>query len=249
MIVKRSPSGLDVSVVIPAHNEAGNLPKLVEEIAQALDSAGKWYEIVVVDDASTDDTASVLTKLSHKYSSLVHHRMARQSGQSSALSAGFDLAAGDVVITIDADLQNDPADIPNLLANLAQADVAIGWRRDRKDTFSKRIISKVANRVRNYVTGECVKDTGCGLKAFKAESLRRIHRFDGMHRFFPTLVKMHGYSVVEVPVNHRPRKHGRTHYNLFNRSIRPMMDLMAVRWLQKRTLRYELAKETALVRK
>jgi dolichol-phosphate mannosyltransferase len=249
MIVKRSPSGMDVSVVIPAHNEAGNLPKLIEEIAAALDPTGKWYEIVVVDDASADETPSLLQKLSYKYSSLVCHRMARQSGQSSALSAGFDLASGDVVVTIDADLQNDPADIPKLLAELAHADVAIGWRRDRKDTFSKRIISKVANRVRNYMTGECVKDTGCGLKAFKAESLRRIHRFDGMHRFFPTLVKMHGYSVVEVPVNHRPRENGRTHYNIFNRSIRPMMDLMAVRWLQKRTLRYELAKEPALVRK
>jgi glycosyltransferase involved in cell wall biosynthesis len=249
MIVKRSPSGIDVSVVIPAHNEADNLPRLIEEIAQAIEPTGKWYEIVVVDDASTDQTHSVLSHLSHQHSSLVCHRMARQSGQSSALSAGFDLASGDVVVTIDADLQNDPADIPKLLEHLSQADVAIGWRRDRKDTFSKRIISKVANRVRNYMTGESVKDTGCGLKAFKAESLRRIHRFDGMHRFFPTLVKMHGYSVVEVPVNHRPRKHGRTHYNIFNRSIRPMMDLMAVRWLQKRTLRYELAKETALVRK
>lgn len=249
MIVRRRPSGPEVSVVIPAHNEAENLPRLIEEIAEALDAAGHWYEIVVVDDASSDDTPRVLNQLSHRYPSITRHRMARQSGQSAALSAGFDLASGQTVVTIDADLQNDPADIPKLVEQIGPYDCAIGWRKDRKDPFNKRVISKFANRVRNWMTGECVKDTGCGLKAFRAECLHRIHRFDGMHRFFPTLVKMHGYSVVEIPVHHRPREAGRTHYNIFNRSIRPMMDLMAVRWLQKRTLRYELtpAKERALV--
>lgn len=248
MIVRRSPTGSDVSVVIPAHNEAENLPILIEEIARALDGTGLSYEIVVIDDASSDATQQVLDRLSRQFSSLVCHRMARQSGQSAALSAGFDTAAGEVVVTLDADLQNDPADIPRLLRELEDHDCAIGWRRDRKDPFSKLIISKVANFVRNWMTGETVKDTGCGLKVFRAECLRRMHRFDGMHRFFPTLVKMQGYTVAEIPVHHRPRASGKTHYNIFNRSIRPMMDLLAVRWLQKRTLRHELAKEAALVR-
>lgn len=238
----------EVSVVIPAHNEADNLPRLIEEIVETLDAAGHWYEIVIIDDASTDDTPTVLEEKAYRYSSVVHYRMARQSGQSAALSAGFDLACGRIIATMDADLQNDPADLPLLISKIGDFDCAIGWRRDRKDPLSKRVISKVANAVRNWTTGETVKDTGCGLKAFRAECLRKIHRFDGMHRFFPTLVKMHGYSVVEIPVHHRPRKHGRTHYNILNRSLRPMMDLLAVRWLQKRTLRYELAKEAALVR-
>jgi glycosyltransferase involved in cell wall biosynthesis len=219
----------------------------LEEIAAALEPTGRWYEMVVVDDFSSDATVAVLDELSASFPTLVTHRMHRQSGQSTALSAGFDLAGGSIIVTIDADLQNDPADIPKLVSQIGTFDCAIGWRRDRKDTLSKRIISKVANRVRNWMTGECVKDTGCGLKVFRREAIERIHRFDGMHRFFPTLVKMHGYTVVEIPVNHRPRKHGRTHYNIFNRSIRPLMDLMAVRWLQKRTLRYEPIKERSLV--
>jgi len=247
MIVRHRPVGPEISVVVPAHNEQENLPKLIDEICESLDASGYWYEIVVIDDCSSDATAKILSDLSIKNSRIVAHRMARQSGQSSALSAGFDLASGEVIVTIDADLQNDPADIPKLVNQIGRYDCAIGWRRDRKDPFSKRIISKGANFIRNWLTGESVKDTGCGLKAFRAESIRKIHRFDGMHRFFPTLVKMHGYTVVEIPVNHRPREHGRTHYNIFNRSIRPMMDLLAVRWLQKRTLRYEVAKEHAVV--
>lgn len=239
-----------ISVVIPAHNEAENLPILVDEIVAALkaEPAGS-YEIVIVDDHSSDATEQVLEELAAIRDCVVVHRFSRQSGQSAALSAGFDLALGEIVVTMDADLQNDPADIPKLLAELDHADVAIGWRRDRKDPLSKKIISKFANAIRNWATSECVKDTGCGLKAFKRECLQKIHRFDGMHRFFPTLVKMHGYQVAEAPVNHRPRSKGKTHYNIFNRCLRPMQDLMAVRWLQKRTLRYQLEEERALVKR
>ncbi|QDU59528.1 Undecaprenyl-phosphate 4-deoxy-4-formamido-L-arabinose transferase [Planctomycetes bacterium Pan216] len=237
----------DVSVVVPAHNEATNLPTLIAEIAQVEHELPQRFEIVIIDDFSSDETSSVLEKLAANYPSLTVRRMQRQSGQSAALSAGFDVAQAEIVVTMDADLQNDPSDIPKLLAGLEEADVAIGWRRDRKDPVSKKVISKVANAIRNWMTGECVRDTGCGLKAFKAKCLAKIHRFDGMHRFFPTLVKMHGYSVVEVPVNHRPRTRGRTHYNIFNRSLRPMADLLAVRWLQKRTLRYALQEEKVVV--
>jgi glycosyltransferase involved in cell wall biosynthesis len=238
-----------VSVVIPAHNEADNLPTLLAEIAAAEKVAGVPFEMVVIDDQSQDDTPRLLQQLSNQYPRLRTLRMSWQSGQSSALSAGFDAAEGEIIVTIDADLQNDPRDIPKLINELQHADVAIGWRRDRKDPLSKKVISKFANAIRNWATSECVKDTGCGLKAFKRECIEKIHRFDGMHRFFPTLVKMHGYQVAEVPVNHRPREHGRTHYNIFNRSIRPLCDLFAVRWLQKRTLRYQTLREAVLVKR
>jgi dolichol-phosphate mannosyltransferase len=238
----------EITVLLPAHNEADNLPTLVGEIDATLRVVGRSYEILVINDGSRDRTAEVLQELALQYPAVVIGTMHAQSGQSAALAAGFDLARGEYVVTMDADLQNDPADIPKLLAELRQHDVAIGWRRDRKDPFSKKIISKVANFIRNWFTGECVKDTGCGLKA-RRECVERIHRFDGMHRFFPTLVKMYGYTVAEVPVNHRPRMHGRTHYNILNRSLRPMADLLAVRWLQKRTLRYQVHQEKVLVKR
>lgn len=237
----------EISVIIPAHNEADNLPTLIDEIEQVARDQHLNLEIVVVDDASGDETPKVLEVQESKHGNLSVFRLAWQSGQSAALAAGFDKAKGDILVTIDADLQNDPRDIPRLLAQLDSADVAIGWRRDRKDPFSKRIISKVANKVRNWMTGESVRDTGCGLKAFKRECVERIHRFDGMHRFFPTLAKMHQFKVAEVPVHHRPRTRGRTHYNIFNRSIRPMADLLAVRWLQRRALRYHVQQEMACV--
>jgi len=237
----------DVSVVVPSHNEAENLPQLVAEILAAEKASGRRFEIVVVDDQSSDASYDVLLALAARHPQVAAHRMEKQSGQSAALSAGFDVARGAVVVTMDADLQNDPADVPKLLAVIErnEADCAIGWRRDRRDPLSKKVISKVANGVRNWMTSETVKDTGCGLKAFRRECLQKIARFNGMHRFFPTLVKMHGYTVAEIPVHHRPRTRGKTHYNIFNRFLRPMADLLAVRWLQKRTLRYRLEKEAA----
>lgn len=243
-----SGSKPDVSVVIPSHNERDNLPQLVEEILAAEKASGRRFEIVVIDDQSSDDSWNVLLKLAQKHPQVVARRMEKQSGQSAALSAGFDVARGAVVVTMDADLQNDPADVPKLLkvVESGEADCAIGWRRDRRDPLSKKVISKVANGVRNWMTSETVKDTGCGLKVFRREALAKIARFNGMHRFFPTLVKMHGWTVAEVPVNHRPRTRGKTHYNIFNRFLRPMQDLLAVRWLQKRTLRYQLETEAGV---
>lgn len=237
----------DLSIVIPAHNEAENLPELLDQIHTALGESGYSFEIVIIDDHSTDATAAVVGHLTIRYPAIVAGRMRRRSGQSAALTAGFELASGRFVVTMDADLQNDPRDIVRLLQALENCDAVIGWRRDRRDPLSKRIISKFANAVRNWMTRECVRDTGCGLKAFRAETLERIPQFDGMHRFLPTLVKMYGFRVVEVPVNHRPRTHGRTHYNLLNRSIRPMLDLFGVCWLQRRALRYQLEEEPALV--
>ena len=236
----------ELSVVVPAHNESANLPTLLGELSVALDRTGRSHEIVVVDDHSDDDTQAVLADLMRHLPAVRVLRTDRRSGQSAALGLGFDECRGSVIVTIDADLQNDPADLPKLVAELDGCDMAIGWRRDRKDPVRKKVISKVANFVRNAATGESVRDTGCGLKAFKAEIAERIHRFDGMHRFFPTLARMHGYTVREVPVNHRPRTRGRTHYNILNRSVRPIMDLMSVRWLQKRVLTATAVETTVL---
>jgi dolichol-phosphate mannosyltransferase len=240
----------DVSVVVPAHDEAENLPQLVAEILAAEKVSGRRFELVVVDDQSGDDGWNVLLQLAARHPQIAPYRMQKRSGQSAALSAGFDVAKGSIVVTMDADLQNDPADVPKLLkvVESGEADCAIGWRRDRRDPLSKKVISKVANGVRNWMTSETVKDTGCGLKVFRRECVMKIARFNGMHRFFPTLVKMHGYTVAEVPVNHRPRTRGKTHYNIFNRFLRPMADLLAVRWLQKRTLRYHLQETAPAVR-
>ncbi len=167
----------EISVVVPAHNEADNLPTLIEEIKSALQATGRSYEIVVVDDASSDTTPALLNELTSQYPSLEVFRMAKQSGQSAALSAGFDVARGDIIVTIDADLQNDPADIPKLVEMLDRYDAAAGWRHTRKDTMSKRLISKVANSVRRWATGDYIKDTGCGLKAIRRTSIDKIHRF------------------------------------------------------------------------
>lgn len=245
MIVARPAP--DVSVVIPAHNEAENLPILVEQIEAAFESGTRSFEIVVIDDHSSDETPRVLDKMQASRPWLVVRRMERQSGQSAAICAGFDTARGEILVTIDADLQNDPADIPALLDAIDGFDVAIGWRKNRRDTFQKRIISKVANRVRNWMTGDSTRDTGCGLKAFRRETCERMPRFDGMHRFFPILVRMQGFTVTQIPVNHRPRTRGKTHYNIFNRSIRPIVDLLAIRWLQKRAVRYKLQERSVRV--
>lgn len=242
MIVAVAPA--DISVIVPAHNEAENLPTLLAEIAAVEAQSEHRFEIVIVDDASSDATHHVLEEQAKIHPNLVVARLQKQSGQSAALSAGFDIALGEIFVTMDADLQNDPADIPQLLAMLADADMAIGWRRDRKDPLSKKIISKVANAVRNWFTSESVKDTGCGLKIFRRECALRMCRFNGMHRFFPTMARMNGYRVAEAPVRHRPRLKGKSHYNIFNRSIRPIQDLMGIRWLQKRAIPYQIASQS-----
>ena len=239
----------ELSVVLPAHNEAENLLPLLQEIHFALSPLGRTFEILVMDDNSTDNTDDVLSELQHRIPQIVHCRLEKQSGQSAALAAGFDQARGQVIITLDADGQNDPADIPTMLDELNdQTDVVIGWRKNRRDTWTKRVISRHANRIRRWAIGDDAKDTGCGLKIFKSHCLKPIARFDGFHRFFPALVKMYGFVVAQVPVNHRPRHKGKTHYNLLNRSIKPIVDLLAVRWLKNRALRYAVVQEHALVK-
>lgn len=226
-----------VSVVLPVHNERGNLAPLLAEIRAAL--GDRSVEILAVDDASTDGSGDELARLAAAASDLRILRLRRRSGQSAALAAGWAVARAPVVVTLDADGQNDPADIPALLAAL-EADptlgAVMGVRAGRRDGWWKRLQSTVANRVRDVITGHRVRDTACGLKVMRRAPLLRLPRFDGMHRFLPTLLVRDGVAVRELPVAHRPRGYGVTKYGMWNRAFRGLRDAFGVRWLTRRTL-------------
>lgn len=224
----------EVSLVIPVYDEEESLPVLAAEIRAAMGGLGRAYEVIFVDDGSSDGSLEVLAGLARHDPAIRVVRQARNSGQSAALDAGFRHARGAAVVTLDADLQNDPADIPRLLAHLATHDVVCGVRSRRRDSWLRRISSRIANAVRNRVTHEAVTDVGCSLKAYRREYLARIPVWTGMHRFLPTLLRMEGARVAEVSVHHRPRLHGAPKYNIRNRVWRATADLLAVRWMQSR---------------
>src|SRR5207244_1534160 len=226
---------VELSLVVPVYNERENLPLLVEEIARAL--AGRRYEIVAVDDGSTDGSLDVLKALKSRHPELHIVSFASNAGQTAAFAAGFEAARGRVIVTLDADLQNDPADIPAVVAAVA------GYRVNRRDSGWKRLQSSIANGVRNRLNRESIRDTGCSLKAFRADAVRALPLFNGMHRFLPTLVRLRGGTVAEVPVRHRPRRFGRTKYGMWNRVFRSFADALAVRWMQRRALRYRVREE------
>jgi glycosyltransferase involved in cell wall biosynthesis len=223
-----------VSVVVPLFNEEENVPILQAELTAALD--GLDYEIILVDDGSVDQTVQRIAP--DPRVRLVQFE--RNAGQSAAIYAGLQSARGEVAVLIDGDLQNDPADIPKLLAGIERgADLVCGYRAQRKDTVVKRITSRVANFVRSRFTKDGVRDTGCTLKAMKRECISALLPFKGMHRFIPALVKGAGYQLVEIPVNHRPRKFGQSKYGLGNRALRATTDMFGVRWLLSRRLNYK----------
>jgi dolichol-phosphate mannosyltransferase len=223
------------SVVLPIYNEEANLPILQEELRLAL--SGLDYEIIFVDDGSVDRTAE-------RIGAALNIRLIRfekNSGQSAAIYAGLTAARGATVVIIDGDLQNDPADIPKLLAEIARgADLVCGYRLKRQDTVVKRLTSRIANAVRSRYTKDGVRDTGCTLKAMRRECVSALFPFKGMHRFIPALVKAAGYRLVEIPVNHRPRRFGQSNYGLGNRALRATIDMFGVRWLLSRRLNYKI---------
>ncbi|HSM15270.1 MAG TPA: glycosyltransferase family 2 protein [Thermoanaerobaculia bacterium] len=225
----------DLSLVVPLYNEEENLPVLLDEIRAALGTTGRSWELLLVDDGSTDGSLAVARALAADEPRIrvLHHR--RNAGQSAGLATGFRAARGAVVVTLDADLQNDPSDIPALLAKLDEGfDVVSGVRVDRRDSWVRKVSSRIANAVRNWATDESITDVGCSLKAYRREFLEHLPMFTGMHRFLPTLVRWQGARVVEIPVRHRPRLHGVAKYGIGNRLFRALADLWAVRWMRTR---------------
>jgi len=248
------PSPLpEISLVIPVYNEEPNLPPLAGEIRQTMQALGRPYEVLLVDDGSTDGSLATMILLASQDAAVRVIKQARNAGQSAALDAGFRHARGAIVVTLDADLQNDPADIPLLLARLEGSgesgkdaepcDVVCGVRMGRQDGWVRRLSSGIANAVRNRLTHESVTDVGCTLRACRVEYLRRIPAWKGMHRFLPTLLRMEGARIAEVGVSHRPRRFGKPKYNIRNRIWRASADLLGVRWLQSRWIDRRLAEE------
>lgn len=235
----------DLSVVFPVYNEEENIPILLREIAAALEGRGWTYEIVAVDDGSTDRSLEVLRSLRTQYPTLRVLALEKNSGQTAALDAAWRGAHGRLVVSLDADLQNDPADIPAMMQKLEQSksDMVIGVRVNRRDTWGRRMQSRIGNGVRNWITGDQITDTGCSLKLVKKEAVDRVRLFTGMHRFLPTLVRYAGYKVVEMPVNHRARQFGVSKYGAMNRAFRGLADCFAVRWMGKRMLTYNVSEE------
>jgi glycosyltransferase involved in cell wall biosynthesis len=224
-----------VSVIVPLFNEEENISILQSELRAALD--GLDYEIVFVDDGSLDCTVERIETVPN----VLLIRFEKNTGQSAAIYAGLQAARGANAVLIDGDLQNDPADIPRLLAEVARgADLVCGYRINRQDTLVKRLTSRIANAVRSRFTKDGVRDTGCTLKAIRRECISALIPFKGMHRFIPALIKGAGYRLVEIPVNHRPRRFGRSKYGLGNRALRATIDMFGVRWLLSRRLNYKI---------
>ncbi|HET7227633.1 MAG TPA: glycosyltransferase family 2 protein [Chthoniobacterales bacterium] len=229
----------EVSVVVPLYNEEENVSILQRELTDAL--TGLDYEIIFVDDGSRDQTASRIVPGPR----IRLLRFEKNAGQSAAIFAGLQAVRGEVAVLIDGDLQNDPADIPHLLAEISRgADLVCGYRARRKDTMVKRITSRVANSVRSRFTRDGVRDTGCTLKAMRRDCIEALVPFKGMHRFIPALVKGAGYRLIEIPINHRPRRFGRSKYGLGNRAVRATIDMFGVRWLLSRRLNYKVREAT-----
>ncbi|MCU0785127.1 MAG: glycosyltransferase family 2 protein [Verrucomicrobia bacterium] len=233
----------DISIVLPCHNELANLRQLIEAIFAAVEPLSVEYEIILTDDCSDDGSWDTLRELATAQPRLRAQRLATRSGQSAALWAGIRAARGRVIVTLDADLQNDPADIPKLLAALKQADCVCGTRveaRRQGDTWVRIASSRIANRVRNKLSAETISDAGCCFRAFRRECVAEVKFFRGAHRFLPTLIKMEGFSVVEVAIHHHPRAGGKTHYGIGNRLFASFADLLAVRWMKKRHIRFQV---------
>lgn len=229
---------------MPVYNEASNLQPLWERLRPVLEETGESHEVLFVDDGSHDGSGDTLERLAGKDPRVRVLHLERNSGQSAAFDAGFKACRGKWVITLDADLQNDPRDIVTLLSQRNAADVICGVRRERHDTWIRRISSRIANDFRNWITKDRVTDTGCSLKVFRRDLVRRIPSYRGFHRFLPTLLRMEGGRVLEVPVRHHQRHSGTSKYGIRNRMLSGMMDCFAVRWMKSRRLAYKVTEWT-----
>jgi glycosyltransferase involved in cell wall biosynthesis len=243
MVEKRSEQAVEVSVVVPAYNEAESLPELLAELRAALDATGLRAEILLVDDGSQDGTGALLARERAREPRLRPVRLAAHAGQSAAIAAGLARARGATIVTMDADLQNDPAELPRVLAALGAADVVSGIRIGRRDRWTRRIASRVANVVRQAVIGDPITDIGCSFKAYRREALEGLPMFVGVHRFLPALCVFRGARLAEIPLAHRPRRHGASKYGIHDRLWRGISDLLGVRWLKSRLIRVGVREE------
>jgi dolichol-phosphate mannosyltransferase len=238
---------VEITVLVPVKDEEESIPVLAAEVEPVLDGLCRRWEMLWIDDGSTDGTLARLRELGARRS--VHRWLSfdRNYGQSAAFAAGFRHARGAIVVTLDADLQNDPEDIPALLALLdrGDADMVNGVRTERRDSWIRRVSSRLANGFRNRLTAESVRDVGCSLRAFRREFVLEVPLFRGMHRFLPTLARLQGARLAEVPVRHRPRRFGRTKYGIGNRLWVGVEDTLGVRWLLRRAVRPVVARESA----
>jgi glycosyltransferase involved in cell wall biosynthesis len=229
------------SVILPIYNEEGNLARLFEQVSSVMKRLGGEFEIIAVNDGSTDKTPQALNQFQKKYPSLRVITFAKNCGQSAALAAGFQVSSGEIVITLDSDLQNDPEDIPEMVRNIEQgADFVCGIRMKRQDTWSKRAASRFANGLRRFVLGDHIQDTGCTLKVFRRVCLSAFVYFTGAHRFFAILVEKSGFRVVQIGVRHHPRVMGESKYNNWKRGWQGFWDLFMVRALIRKRKRYEV---------
>ena len=238
------PTSIELSFVIPCHNEQDNLRPLVSAIREAVEPLRRTYEIVLADDCSTDNTWTLLKELAQADPHIRGLRFAKNAGQSAAMWAGMKAARGKFIVTLDADLQNDPRDLPQFLEALKNFDCVCGSRvaaRSQGDGFVRIASSRIANWVRNKLSGETISDAGCCFRAFKRDCVADLKFFKGMHRFLPTLFKIEGFTVTEISIRHNPRTAGQAHYGVWNRLFASFYDLLAVRWMKKRMFRYQIA--------
>jgi dolichol-phosphate mannosyltransferase len=238
--LKEASREIEISIVIPVCSEEETLPFLLPRLVDVLKGVGCSHEIIFVDDGSLDESRKVLKEMRRQYPLLRIIGLKANYGLSAALLAGIREARGRLIVTLDSDLQNDPADIPKLLKYLDEYDMATGWRQKRNDPWLKRVSSKIANAIRNRLSGEDIHDSACTFRIFRRKCVTGIPVFDGMHRFLPTLVRMEGFRVIEVPVSHSPRRFGKSKFNIRNRIWRSWIDLLAVKWMKSRWIRYEI---------
>ena len=227
---------LDISIVVPIYNEEKSLPFLIDQILEVMNATGEIFEVIIINDGSTDKSADVLYQSCLKIPELVCVLLRKNYGQTAAMAAGFDTAKGEIIVTLDGDLQNDPSDIPNLIKKIRDGfDLVSGWRFDRKDSkISRKLPSKIANLLIGTVTGVHLNDYGCSLKAYRREVLNDIRPYGELHRFLPVLANIEGAKITEIRVNHRPRIHGKSKYGI-DRTFRVLMDLLTV-WFMNRFL-------------